>query len=69
MRSDRRPSTEATCNWNDAPEADTLVLIYSLTDSSYDDYTKYAIWLGRPVAQQAMGLRGYRPEQYPSAAG
>jgi aromatic ring-cleaving dioxygenase len=33
-----------------APKADTLVLIHSLTDSSYDDYTKYAIWLGRPVA-------------------
>jgi aromatic ring-cleaving dioxygenase len=26
------------------------VLIHPLTDTSYDDHTKYAIWLGRPVA-------------------
>jgi aromatic ring-cleaving dioxygenase len=45
------------------------VLIHPLTDSSYDDHTKYAIWLGRPVALKTTGLRGYRPEQHPSAAG
>jgi aromatic ring-cleaving dioxygenase len=44
------------------------VLIHPLTDSSYDDRSKYAIWLGRPVPLKTAGLRGYRPEQYPSAA-
>jgi aromatic ring-cleaving dioxygenase len=34
------------------------VLIYPLTDSFYDDHTKYAIWLGRPVALKTTGLRG-----------
>ena len=44
------------------------VLIHPLTDSSYDAHTKYAVWIGRPVALKTTGLRGYRPEQYPSAA-
>jgi aromatic ring-cleaving dioxygenase len=48
---------------------DLDVLIHPLTDSSYDDHTKYAIWIGKPVALKTTGLRGYRPEQYPSAAG
>jgi DOPA 4,5-dioxygenase len=44
------------------------VLVHPLTDSSYDDHTKYALWIGNPVALKTDGLRGYRPEQYPSAA-
>ena len=45
------------------------ILIHPLTDSSYDDHTKYALWIGNPVPLKTDGLRRYRPEQYPSAAG
>jgi DOPA 4,5-dioxygenase len=43
------------------------VLVHPLTDSSYDDHTSYAIWLGTPVRLRLDTLRGYRPEQYPRA--
>jgi len=44
------------------------VLIHPLTDNSYDDHTKYAIWLGQPVALRLANMRGqYRPEQLPAA--
>ena len=44
------------------------VLIHPLSDNSYDDHTKYAIWLGAPKELRLSGMRGqYRPEQYPTA--
>ena len=43
------------------------VLVHPLTDSSYDDHSRYAIWLGAPVALKLDTLsRGYRAEQYPA---
>jgi DOPA 4,5-dioxygenase len=43
------------------------VLVHPLTDSSYDDHSRYAIWLGSPVALKLDTLRpGYRAEQYPT---
>ncbi len=43
------------------------VLVHPLTDSSYDDHSRYAIWLGTPVALKLDTLsRGYRAEQYPA---
>jgi DOPA 4,5-dioxygenase len=43
------------------------VLVHPLTDSSYDDHSRYAIWLGSPVALKLDTLRpGYRTEQYPT---
>jgi DOPA 4,5-dioxygenase len=43
------------------------VLVHPLTDSSYDDHTRYAIWLGSPVALKLNTLsRGYRAEQFPA---
>jgi DOPA 4,5-dioxygenase len=43
------------------------VLVHPLTDSSYDDHSRYAIWLGSPVALTLDTLRpGYRAEQYPT---
>jgi aromatic ring-cleaving dioxygenase len=44
------------------------VLVHPLTDNSYDDHSRYAIWLGSPVALKLNTMsRGYRPEQYPTA--
>jgi len=43
------------------------VLVHPLTDNSYDDHSRYAIWLGSPVALKLDTLRpGYRAEQYPT---
>ena len=44
------------------------VLVHPLTDNSYDDHSRYAVWLGNPVALRLNTMRrGYRAEQYPSA--
>jgi len=43
------------------------VLIHPLSDNSYDDHSRYAVWLGAPVALKLGTLRpGYRAEQYPT---
>jgi DOPA 4,5-dioxygenase len=43
------------------------VLVHPLTDNSYDDHSRYAIWLGTPVPLRLNTMRsGYRPEQYPT---
>jgi len=43
------------------------VLVHPLTDSSYDDHSRYAVWLGAPVALKLDTMRPtYRPEQYPA---
>jgi aromatic ring-cleaving dioxygenase len=43
------------------------VLVHPLTDNSYDDHSRYAVWLGRPVALRLNpSSRGYRAEQYPT---
>ena len=43
------------------------VLVHPLTDNSYDDHSRYAVWLGNPVALKLNPTsRGYRPEQYPT---
>jgi aromatic ring-cleaving dioxygenase len=44
------------------------VLIHPLTDNSFDDHSRYAMWLGSPVALKLDTLRRtYRPERLPSA--
>jgi aromatic ring-cleaving dioxygenase len=44
------------------------VLVHPLTDNSYDDHSRYAVWLGSPVALKLNPTsRGYRAEQYPTA--
>ena len=44
------------------------VLVHPLTDNSYDDHSRYAVWLGMPVALKLNpARRGYRAEQYPAA--
>jgi aromatic ring-cleaving dioxygenase len=44
------------------------VLVHPLTESSYDDHSKNALWLGAPVPLKLDILRPtYRPEQYPTA--
>jgi DOPA 4,5-dioxygenase len=44
------------------------VLIHPLTDSSYDDHSKYALWIGTPVSMQLDVLRPtYRPELLPTS--
>ena len=43
------------------------VLVHPLTDNSYDDHSRYAVWLGAPVALKLNPMsRGYRVEQYPT---
>jgi DOPA 4,5-dioxygenase len=43
------------------------VLVHPLTDNSYDDHSRYAVWLGSPVALKLNTTRrGYRAEQYPT---
>ena len=45
------------------------VLIHPLTESSYDDHSKNALWIGTPVPMRLDILRPtYRPEQFPSTA-
>jgi aromatic ring-cleaving dioxygenase len=44
------------------------VLIHPLTESSYDDHSKNALWIGTPVPMRLDILRPtYRPEQFPTA--
>ena len=42
------------------------VLVHPLPDNSYTDHSRYAVWLGAPVALRLDTLRGYRAEQYPT---
>ena len=43
------------------------VLVHPLTDNSYDDHSRYALWLGSPKALRLDSMRrAYRPEQYPT---
>jgi aromatic ring-cleaving dioxygenase len=51
----------------DAQPQSLDVFIHPLTDSSYDDRFRYAVWLGAPVALKLNTMRGsYRAEQYPT---
>jgi aromatic ring-cleaving dioxygenase len=46
------------------------VLIHPLTESSYDDHSKNALWIGTPVPMRLDILRpGYRPELLPANSG
>jgi len=43
------------------------VLDHPLTDNSYDDHSRYAVWIGAPVALKLNTMRRtYRAEQYPT---
>ena len=43
------------------------VLVHPLTHNSYDDHSRYAVWLGSPVTLRLNPTsRGYRAEQYPA---
>jgi DOPA 4,5-dioxygenase len=43
------------------------VLVHPLTDNSYDDHSRYAVWRGAPVALKLNTMRrSYRAEQYPT---
>jgi aromatic ring-cleaving dioxygenase len=43
------------------------VLVHPLTDNSHDDHSRYAVWLGAPVALKLGTMRRtYRAEQYPT---
>jgi aromatic ring-cleaving dioxygenase len=45
------------------------VLVHPLTDSSFDDHGKNALWLGTPVPVKLDVLRSrYRPEQLPAGS-
>lgn len=43
------------------------VLVHPLTHNSYDDHSRYAVWLGSPVTLRLNPTsRGYHAEQYPA---
>jgi aromatic ring-cleaving dioxygenase len=43
------------------------VLVHPLTDNSYDDHSRFAVWLGTPIPLKLNPTsRGYRAEQYPT---
>jgi aromatic ring-cleaving dioxygenase len=43
------------------------VLVHPLTDNSYDDHSRSAVWLGSPVPLKLNTMRRtYRAEQYPA---
>jgi aromatic ring-cleaving dioxygenase len=43
------------------------VLVHPLTDNSYDDHSRYAVWLGAPVALMLNTMRrSYHAGQYPT---
>ena len=43
------------------------VLVHPLTDNSYDDHSRYAVWLGSPVPLKLNPTScTYRAEQYPT---
>jgi len=43
------------------------VLVHPLTGNSYDDHSRYAVWLGAPVPLTLNPMsRTYRAEQYPT---
>jgi len=43
------------------------VLVHPLTDNSYDDHSRYAVWLRAPVPLKLNPVsRTYRAEQYPT---
>jgi DOPA 4,5-dioxygenase len=45
------------------------VLVHPLTDSSYDDHSKNALWIGTPVPMKLEVLSpAYRPELLPTGA-
>jgi len=59
---------DAVVPWLMLHRAGLDVLVHPLTDSPYDDHSRYALWLGRPVALKLHTLRrSYRAEQYPAA--
>ena len=44
------------------------ILVHPLTESSYDDHSKNALWMGTPVPMRLDSLRpDYRPEQLPTS--
>jgi aromatic ring-cleaving dioxygenase len=46
------------------------VLIHPVTESSYDDHSKNALWIGTPVPMRLDILRPhYRPELVPTTSG
>jgi DOPA 4,5-dioxygenase len=43
------------------------VLVHPLTDNSYDEHSRYAVWLGSPVPLKLNTMRrSYRAEQHPT---
>ena len=43
------------------------VLVHPLTDNSYDDHSRYAMWLGSPMPLKPNTMRRtYHAEQYPT---
>jgi len=43
------PEFQKIVPWLMLNREDLNVLVHPLTDSNYDDHTKYALWLGTPV--------------------
>ena len=58
---------ETVVPWLMLNRQDLDVLVHPLTDNSYDDHSRYAVWLGTPVPLRLNTMhRSYSPEQYPT---
>jgi aromatic ring-cleaving dioxygenase len=58
-----KPQLENLLPWLMPNRQGLDVLIHPLTDNSYDDHSRYAVWLGTPVALKLNPIsRAYRAE-------
>jgi aromatic ring-cleaving dioxygenase len=57
-----QPEFQRIVPWLMLNREDLNVLVHPLTDSNYDDHTKYALWLGTPVPLKLERLSATLPE-------
>jgi aromatic ring-cleaving dioxygenase len=58
---------ENILQWLMLNRQDLDVLVHPLTDNSYDDHSRYAMWLGSPMPLKLNTMRrSYRAELYPT---
>ncbi len=57
------PEFQKVVPWLMLNRAGLDVLVHPLTESNYDDHTKYAVWLGSPVALRLERLSAVLPQE------
>ena len=56
------PEFERIVRWLMANREGLSVLVHPLTESNYDDHSRYAMWLGAPVPLRLERLSAKLPE-------